>query len=103
MHCDPVLANTTALLLFFSCFSAICTLACQNGGTCSAPDTCICASGWTGQSCEEGIYGQTLHVYLNSWLALYLLLDQDTLQCAFVRMLGDEESAQVARSCYVSV
>ncbi|CAF1480508.1 unnamed protein product, partial [Adineta steineri] len=29
----------------------VCTGGCQNGGTCTAPDTCICATGWSGASC----------------------------------------------------
>ena len=40
---------------FFHWFTAMCTQACQNGGTCSGPDSCICASGWTGRLCEEGM------------------------------------------------
>lgn len=31
--------------------SAICSLPCQNGGTCSAPDTCSCDTGWSGAIC----------------------------------------------------
>lgn len=30
---------------------AVCTSSCQNGGTCSAPNTCTCTSQWTGQTC----------------------------------------------------
>ena len=30
---------------------AVCTSACQNGGTCSAPNTCTCTSSWTGATC----------------------------------------------------
>ena len=33
-------------------FSAICTNPCQNGGTCTAPETCTCDVGWTGIQCE---------------------------------------------------
>ena len=31
---------------------AICKSTCRNGGTCSSPDTCECATGWTGVLCE---------------------------------------------------
>ncbi|XP_072015697.1 epidermal growth factor-like protein 7 [Amphiura filiformis] len=35
-----------------SCTDPICTHDCRNGGRCIAPDTCHCASGWTGKTCE---------------------------------------------------
>ena len=35
---------------------AICNHACENGGTCSAPDTCSCAAGWTGSLCSNRMY-----------------------------------------------
>ena len=35
--------------------SAICTSACQNSGTCSAPDTCSCTSSWTDATCSTPI------------------------------------------------
>ena len=34
--------------------AAVCTSPCQNGGTCTAPDTCACDVGWTGMQCERG-------------------------------------------------
>ena len=36
--------------------AAICTSPCQNGGTCTAPDTCSCDVRWTGMQCETGTY-----------------------------------------------
>ena len=39
------------IILSFS-VSAICTSPCQNGGICTAPDTCTCDVGWTGMQCE---------------------------------------------------
>ena len=43
----------TGLLL--SCpILASCMNHCQNGGTCSAPDTCTCVVGFTGMACETG-------------------------------------------------
>ena len=35
--------------------TAICTNPCQNGGTCTAPDTCTCDVRWTGMQCETGM------------------------------------------------
>ena len=34
--------------------TALCVSTCQNGGTCTAPDTCTCDVGWTGVQCETG-------------------------------------------------
>jgi hypothetical protein len=35
--------------------TASCSQACENGGVCVAPETCQCASGWTGQDCTRAI------------------------------------------------
>ena len=32
----------------------MCDPECQNGGTCSAPDVCDCATGYVGDSCQTG-------------------------------------------------
>ena len=34
--------------------TATCSNPCQNGGNCTAPDTCSCDLGWTGVQCETG-------------------------------------------------
>ena len=34
--------------------SAICDPACENGGTCSAPNECSCPAGWSGDTCAQG-------------------------------------------------
>jgi len=39
---------------------AICELQCMNDGTCSAPNTCTCASGWTDAQCQTGKYSNKL-------------------------------------------
>ena len=33
--------------------AAVCLVPCVNGGTCSAPDTCTCPDGFTGDTCES--------------------------------------------------
>ena len=35
----------------YSLTVAICTPTCSNGGTCSSPGVCTCASGWNGTRC----------------------------------------------------
>ena len=34
----------------------ICDPACENGGTCTAPDTCECLAGYSGDRCENGMF-----------------------------------------------
>ena len=33
---------------------AVCSSGCYNGGMCTAPNTCMCTSGWTGPTCTTG-------------------------------------------------
>ena len=35
--------------------AAVCSSPCQNGGTCTGPDTCSCDVGWMGLQCETGV------------------------------------------------
>ena len=37
-------------------FSAVCSSACQNNGTCSAPNTCTCTSSWSGATCTTRMF-----------------------------------------------
>jgi hypothetical protein len=36
-------------------FAAVCTPSCENGGTCTSPNTCTCQNGWSGDSCTNDI------------------------------------------------
>ena len=39
----------------YFCFClAVCDPECQNGGNCSAPDVCDCATGYVGDQCQTG-------------------------------------------------
>ena len=33
---------------------AKCAPECENGGTCTSPNRCQCASGWSGSRCQTG-------------------------------------------------
>ena len=47
--------KSTVIFSFIAYLSAaVCTSSCQNGGTCTAPDTCTCDVGWMGAQCETG-------------------------------------------------
>ena len=35
---------------------AVCDPECQNGGTCSAPSTCVCTIGYVGDYCQTGVF-----------------------------------------------
>ena len=65
--CMDILESIVKLVSFKDCFVpstcpyilhytllAICDPVCQNGGTCTAPDTCECLNGYTGEHCEIG-------------------------------------------------
>ena len=41
---------------YFCSLLAVCSSACQNGGTCTAPNTCACVSGWTGATCGSCLF-----------------------------------------------
>jgi len=59
-------------------FIAQCTNGCQNGGTCILPDTCTCAPGWTGTSCETG---EMMEYWLISYSPLWTILQKDISKC----------------------
>ncbi|XP_078064389.1 epidermal growth factor-like protein 7, partial [Mustelus asterias] len=47
-----------------NCDIAICTKPCQNGGSCSHPDTCVCLPGWAGKTCSTDVDECRTHVPL---------------------------------------
>ena len=54
---DTVIAqrmDSVLLVHVVTFYLAECSGGCQNGGTCSLPEVCTCAPGWTGMNCETG-------------------------------------------------
>ena len=41
-------------MVFEYIYKAVCRDGCFNGGECTAPGTCTCFSGWTGNDCTQG-------------------------------------------------
>ncbi|KAH8286874.1 hypothetical protein KR018_003575 [Drosophila ironensis] len=37
------------------CMKPVCSSRCQNGGNCTAPNTCSCPAGYTGRHCEQDV------------------------------------------------
>ena len=53
----------------------VCAPACMNGGSCSGPAQCTCASGWTGTSCQQGnVHNDACQSLMQSALQLYAAL-----------------------------
>ena len=74
---------------------AVCTSACQNGGTCSAPNTCSCTSSWTGATCTTreirlflGILILTFKMTVGSCVSIGLLQRWVVFESWFVHLLG---------------
>ena len=74
----------------FAC-TDVCTNPCQNGGSCTASDTCDCVPGWIGMQCETGTCNLATTQYLNVACTLTNLcyhkfnyaydMQQFTIQC----------------------
>ena len=58
------------LYYFYNNFPAICSPQCANGGTCTKPNTCSCNSGWTGSTCNKGLYIANSLQFTNSRIIL---------------------------------
>ena len=69
----------------------VCTNPCQNGGSCTASDTCDCVLGWIGMQCEIGTCNLATIQCLNVACTLTILcchkfnythvMQQFTIQC----------------------
>ena len=54
LHLNNImLLNLYHLNISCTSYTAICTPACMNGGTCSSPGVCTCTSDWSGVRCGD--------------------------------------------------
>ena len=67
---------------FVFAYTAVCARPCQNGGTCTAPNTCTCASGWSGTQCTTGTLLLSRQTLLNSKAEIF----RDALTPCFCSM-----------------
>ena len=51
---DCFVPSTYTYILHYTL--AICDPVCENGGTCTAPDTCVCPPEYSGEQCQRGIF-----------------------------------------------
>ena len=61
-RCNNPVVSIDGVIFYFTTYipciytnAVVCSNPCQNGGTCTAPDTCTCVVGWTGTECETGV------------------------------------------------
>ena len=43
---------------------------CSNGGTCTSPNTCVCAAGWTGSRCTTGTERIAQHFIIVNYMCI---------------------------------
>ncbi|CAF4175199.1 unnamed protein product, partial [Adineta steineri] len=47
-----------------------CSPSCQNGGNCTAPNTCTCVNGWTGETCGNPTHARRTAVVTSRTLVV---------------------------------
>ena len=67
INIDGVYFYFTTYVLCVYTNTAVCSNPCQNGGTCTAPNTCACDVGWTGTECETATGGCNLFGNMFTW------------------------------------
>ena len=60
MVCSRGVATSRYPCILHYTLLAICDPACENGGTCTAPNTCDCPEGYAGNQCQRGMFINTL-------------------------------------------
>lgn len=68
---------TTTVKIFFLGFvwTAICVSPCRNGGVCVNPNVCACKSGFTGSTCQTGMFSTKKPYLARSQFMLHSTLD----------------------------
>ena len=64
-------------------YTAVCTRRCRNGGTCTAPNTCTCAPGWSGSRCTKGKLLLARQTFLSSKAEIFRDASFDPLKPRF--------------------
>ena len=84
MRADLVFASLSFILWYFVfAYTAVCTSPCQNGGTCTAPNTCTCAPGWSGSQCTTGTLLLARQTFLSSKAEIFRDASFDQLTPCF--------------------
>ena len=71
------------LCYFVFAYTAVCARPCQNGGTCTAPNTCTCAPGWRGSQCTTGTLLLARQTFLSSKAEIFRDASFDSLTPCF--------------------
>ena len=89
--------------------AAECSSPCQNGVTCTAPDTCTCDVGWTGIQCETGWYCVTTCLCLKLFVSTPAIQILPSFMCIGLQRsvnkvrirerLNDEYCVQPGNNC----
>ena len=68
-------------ITYCTSYTAICTPACQNNGTCSSPGVCNCTAEWSGERCGDRSLSScpsnacsSLHNFSAGWVCIIILL-----------------------------
>ena len=77
----------------------MCSPACANGGTCTAPNRCSCRAGWTGSTCATGkkayILIKSNLIICTFQLCVVLLVEMEVLALLLTDVLAEQDGLEV--------